>query len=49
MFYGGVIGMIDVIYFGWFDIVMMSNILNLVYLVLIIKEEYFVMFEWSIG
>lgn len=36
----------DVIYLGIFDILMMSNIFNLVYLVLINKEEVIVMIDW---
>jgi len=46
--YGGVIGMTDVTHLGWFDIAMMSNIPNLVYLAPTTKEEHLAMLEWSI-
>ena len=45
---GTVIGMNDVTHLGWFDISMMSNIPNLVYLAPTTKEEYLAMLEWSI-
>ncbi|ERT40513.1 1-deoxy-D-xylulose-5-phosphate synthase [Fusobacterium nucleatum] len=47
--YGGAIGMTDVTHLGWFDIAMMSNIPNLVYLAPTTKEEHLAMLEWSIG
>ena len=46
--YGGVIGMTDVTHLGWFDIAMMGNIPNLVYLAPTTKEEHLAMLEWSI-
>jgi len=46
--YGGAIGMTDVTHLGWFDIAMMGNIPNLVYLAPTTKEEYLAMLEWSI-
>ena len=46
--YGGAIGMTDVTHLGWFDIAMMSNIPNLVYLAPTTKEEHLAMLEWSI-
>ncbi|AAL95657.1 1-deoxy-D-xylulose-5-phosphate synthase [Fusobacterium nucleatum subsp. nucleatum ATCC 25586] len=49
VFYGGAIGMTDVTHLGWFDIAMMSNIPNLVYLAPTTKEEHLAMLEWSIG
>lgn len=45
---GGAIGMTDVTHLGWFDIAMMSNIPNLVYLAPTTKEEHLAMLEWSI-
>ena len=48
VFMGTVIGMNDVTHLGWFDISMMSNIPNLVYLAPTTKEEYLAMLEWSI-
>ena len=43
-----VYGMNDVTHLGLYDIAMMSNILNLVYLAPTSKEEYFAMLDWSI-
>ncbi len=45
---GGAIGMTDVTHLGWFDMAMMSNIPNLVYLAPTTKEEHLAMLEWSI-
>lgn len=45
---GGAIGMTDVTHLGWFDIAMMGNIPNLVYLAPTTKEEHLAMLEWSI-
>lgn len=41
-------GMNDVTHLGLYDIAMMSNIPNLVYLAPTSKEEYFAMLDWSI-
>jgi len=41
-------GLKDVTHLGFFDISMMSNIPNLVYLAPTNQEEYFAMLEWSI-
>ena len=46
---GSVYGMNDVTHLGIFDIPMMSNIPNLVYLAPTTKEEYLAMLEWSIN
>ena len=46
--YGGAIGMTDVTHLGWFDMAMMGNIPNLVYLAPTTKEEHLAMLEWSI-
>ena len=46
--YGGAIGMTDVTHLGWFDIAMMGNIPNLVYLAPTTKEEHLAMLERSI-
>lgn len=43
-----VYGMNDITHLGIYDIPMMSNIPNLVYLAPTSKEEYFAMLEWSI-
>ena len=48
VFAGSVLGMNDVTHLGWFDIAMMSNIPNLVYLAPTTKEEYLAMLDWSI-
>ncbi len=49
VYYAGVIGMTDVTHLGWFDISMMSNIPNMVYLAPTTKEEHLAMLEWSIN
>lgn len=46
---GSVYGMNDVTHLGIFDIPMMSNIPNLVYLAPTTEEEYLAMLEWSIN
>lgn len=43
-----VYGMNDITHLGLYDIAMMSNIPNLVYLAPTSKEEYFAMLDWSI-
>lgn len=43
-----VYGMNDITHLGLYDISMMSNIPNLVYLAPTCKEEYFAMLDWSI-
>ena len=48
VYYAGAIGMTDVTHLGWFDIAMMRNIPNLVYLAPTTKEEHLAMLEWSI-
>ncbi len=47
-FWGSVYGMNDVTHLGLYDIPMMANIPNLVYLAPTTKEEYLAMLEWSI-
>lgn len=47
-FWGSVYGMNDVTHLGIFDIPMMANIPNLVYLAPTTKEEYLAMLDWSI-
>ena len=47
-FWGSVYGMNDVTHLGIYDIAMMSNIPNLVYLAPTNCEEYFAMLDWSI-
>lgn len=46
-FWGSVYGMNDVTHLGLYDIPMLSNIPNLVYLAPTTKEEYFAMLDWS--
>lgn len=48
VFAASVYGMNDVTHLGLYDIAMMSNIPNLVYLAPATKEEYFAMLEWGI-
>lgn len=48
IFAGSVYGMNDVTHLGIFDIPLISNIPNMVYLAPTCKEEYFSMLEWSI-
>lgn len=47
-FTGSVYGMNDVTHLGLYDIPMLSNIPNLVYLAPTTKEEYLAMLDWSI-
>ncbi len=49
VYYAGAIGMTDVTHLGWFDIAMMGNIPNLVYLAPTTKEEHLAMLEWSVN
>ena len=48
VFDGSIYGMNDVTHLGIFDIPMMANIPNLVYLAPTTKEEYLAMLDWSI-
>lgn len=48
VFSGSIYGMRDVTHLGIYDIAMLSNIPNLVYLAPVTKEEYLAMLEWSI-
>ena len=47
-FWGSVYGMNDVTHLGLYDIPMMANIPNLIYLAPTTKEEYLAMLEWSV-
>ena len=47
-FWGSIYGMNDVTHLGLYDIPMMANIPNLVYLAPTTKEEYLAMLDWSI-
>ena len=47
--YASVYGMNDVTHIGLYDISMMSNIPNMVYLAPTCKEEYFAMLEWGMN
>lgn len=47
-FWGSVFGMNDVTHLGLYDIPMMANIPNLVYMAPTTKEEYIAMLDWSI-
>lgn len=46
---GGIMSMTDVTHLGWFDIALISNIPNWVYLAPTCKEEYIAMLQWAIG
>lgn len=48
VFVGTIAGMNDVTHLGFFDIPLISNIPNMVYLAPTCKEEYFAMLEWGI-
>ncbi len=48
VFMGTINGMNDVTHLGFFDIPLISNIPNMVYLAPTCKEEYFAMLEWGI-
>lgn len=48
VFMGTVDGMNDVTHLGFFDIPLMANIPNLVYLAPTCREEYFAMLDWAI-
>lgn len=48
VFMGTVAGMNDKTHLGFFDIPLISNIPNIVYLAPTCKEEYFAMLEWAI-
>lgn len=48
VFAGSIYGMRDVTHLGIYDIAMLSNIPNLVYLAPVSKEEYLAMLDWSI-
>ena len=49
VFLSGVYGIPDVTHLGFFDIPLISNIPNMVYLAPTCKEEYFAMLEWAIA
>jgi len=49
VFGASVYGMNDVTHLGLFDIAMMGNIPNMIYLAPTCKEEYFAMLEWGIN
>lgn len=48
IFYGGSWGLRDITHLGWFDISLVSNIPDWVYLAPTCKEEYLAMLGWSI-
>ena len=48
VFMGSIAGMNDVTHLGFFDIPLISNIPNMVYLAPTCKEEYFAMLGWAI-
>ncbi len=47
VFMGTVMGMNDVTHLGWFDIALLGNIPNFVYLAPTCKEEYISMLDWA--
>ncbi|MDE6384836.1 MAG: 1-deoxy-D-xylulose-5-phosphate synthase [Eubacterium sp.] len=48
VFWASAFGMNDVTHLGIYDIAMLSNIPNLVYLAPVSRQEYFAMLDWSI-
>lgn len=48
VFMGTIAGMNDVTHLGWFDIPLISNIPNMVYLAPTCRKEYLAMLEWGI-
>lgn len=48
IFYTGICGMTDTTHLGWFDIPLIANIPNWVYLAATTKEEYEAMMRWAI-
>lgn len=49
IFYATLYGMNDVTHLGWFDIALISNIPNMVYLAPTCKEEYIAMLDWAMN
>lgn len=49
VFYGSMFGMNDETHLGFFDIALLSNIPNLLYLAPTCKEEFDSMLDWSVG
>ena len=49
IFYATLYGMNDVTHLGWFDIALISNIPNIVYLAPTCKEEYLAMLDWAMN
>ena len=47
IFYGSVLGMNDVTHLGWFDIALISNIPNIVFLAPTCRQEYLAMLDWG--
>lgn len=47
IYYGSVFGMNDVTHLGWFDIALISNIPNIVYLAPTCLEEHLAMLDWA--
>lgn len=49
VFYGGLFGMNDETHLGFFDIALLSNIPNFLYLAPTCKEEFLAMLDWAIS
>lgn len=49
IYYGTALGMTDVTHLGWFDIALISNIPNVVYLAPTCREELIAMLEWAMN
>lgn len=49
VFMGSLVGMNDVTHLGFFDIPLISNIPNMIYLAPTCKDEYFAMLKWSLS
>ena len=47
IFYGSVLGMNDVTHLGWFDIALITNIPNIVFLAPTCRQEYLAMLDWG--
>lgn len=49
IYYGSVLGMTDATHLGWFDIPLVSNIPNIVYLAPTCIEEHMAMLDWAMN
>ncbi|MDE6782930.1 MAG: 1-deoxy-D-xylulose-5-phosphate synthase, partial [Paramuribaculum sp.] len=49
IYYGSILGMTDATHLGWFDIALVSNIPNMVYLAPTCAEEHMAMLDWAMN